>query len=237
MLSVVNHRVEIPGGRVLRESFNLNLGANARTGITGPSGCGKSLMMRQIIGSIKKPIPAIKVTADNVDFLPQSEFLFPWYSPARNYLAWHNASAISEAHLGLAEALNVHEVLSQPYGSLSGGERQRVALWTLMCGKGGLVAIDEPFTALDLERKFQCLELMADWLTTSHSSLLVISHDPDILSFLCDDLLIWPRAVDSQVERIVLNTSRVSDRADYLRRRSQGTYDAAMEALVGLPAG
>ena len=72
---------------------------------------------------------------------------------------------------------------------LSGGQRQRVMIAiALVCSPDILIA-DEPTTALDVTLQLQILELLQDFKKESKMSLILISHDLDLIKKYSDRLV------------------------------------------------
>ncbi|MBA2751020.1 MAG: ABC-F family ATP-binding cassette domain-containing protein [Actinobacteria bacterium] len=75
--------------------------------------------------------------------------------------------------LGLDE-----EALLQEVGSLSGGQRRRLELARLLLAGADVLIMDEPTNHLDAEAK----SFVMNFLRTSRSALLVVSHDIELMS-------------------------------------------------------
>ncbi|MFB9269284.1 ABC transporter ATP-binding protein [Bradyrhizobium erythrophlei] len=72
---------------------------------------------------------------------------------------------------------------------LSGGMRQRVMIAAaLICGPQLLIA-DEPTTALDVTVQAQILELLRDLSETSHTALMLITHDLGVVAETCTRMI------------------------------------------------
>jgi peptide/nickel transport system ATP-binding protein len=72
---------------------------------------------------------------------------------------------------------------------LSGGMRQRVMIAAaLICGPQLLIA-DEPTTALDVTVQAQILELLRDLSESSHTSLMLITHDLGVVAETCTRMI------------------------------------------------
>ncbi len=82
--------------------------------------------------------------------------------------------------LGLDEESLLVEV-----GSLSGGKRRRLELARLLLGGGDLLILDEPTNHLDAEAK----SFVMDFLRTSPSAVLVVSHDIELMNESIDRVL------------------------------------------------
>jgi len=72
---------------------------------------------------------------------------------------------------------------------LSGGEVQRAVLSRIFSLQPKLVVADEPTSMLDVSVQAQVLRLMQDLQKETGVSYLFISHDPDVMSVMCDEVL------------------------------------------------
>jgi len=70
-------------------------------------------------------------------------------------------------------------------GSLSGGQRRRLELARLLLAGGDLLILDEPTNHLDAKAKL----FVMDFLRTSPSAVLVVSHDIELMSESIDRVL------------------------------------------------
>lgn len=73
---------------------------------------------------------------------------------------------------------------------LSGGEVQRAVLSRIFSLKPKLVVADEPTSMLDVSVQAQVLRLMQDLQKETGVAYVFISHDPDVMSIMCDEV-IW----------------------------------------------
>jgi peptide/nickel transport system ATP-binding protein len=72
---------------------------------------------------------------------------------------------------------------------LSGGEIQRAVLARIFSLQPKLVVADEPTSMLDVSVQAQVLRLMQDLQKETGVSYVFISHDPDVMSVMCDQVL------------------------------------------------
>ena len=70
------------------------------------------------------------------------------------------------------------EALLLQVGALSGGQRRRLELARLLLAGGDLLILDEPTNHLDAKAKL----FVMDFLRTSPSAVLVVSHDIELMS-------------------------------------------------------
>jgi ABC-type glutathione transport system ATPase component len=107
----------------------------------------------------------------------------------------------------------------------SGGMRQRIVIAGAVITGPDLLLADEPTTALDPTIQAQVLDLLEELRRSTGSTLLLISHDLDVVAERCDRVLVLAggRLVESGTAAAVA-TSPVSDAGKRLAaaRRRRG---------------
>jgi peptide/nickel transport system ATP-binding protein len=73
---------------------------------------------------------------------------------------------------------------------LSGGEKQRVVIAQAIACRPALIIADEPTTALDPVTQTEILSLLKTLQTKLQMALLLISHDPGVLEYVVDRMLV-----------------------------------------------
>ena len=76
------------------------------------------------------------------------------------------------------------EDYDQPIQALSGGQRTRLALARILLEKHDLLILDEPTNHLDIET----LTWLEDYLRSSISALVIVSHDQYFLDRVCNEV-------------------------------------------------
>ncbi|HET9125211.1 MAG TPA: ABC transporter ATP-binding protein [Solirubrobacteraceae bacterium] len=161
--------------------------------VVGPSGCGKTTLLELICG-LQRPDAGVLRSAPAA-LMPQRDLLLPWLSAVDNAaLALRVRGASRDAaraqvtpwfeRFGLRgfEAARPHE--------LSGGMRQRVSfLRTLLAGKP-VLALDEPFAALDAITRAEMQGWLARILAEATRTVVLVTHDVEEAILLGDRVIV-----------------------------------------------
>jgi len=84
---------------------------------------------------------------------------------------------------------------------LSGGMRQRVFIAMAICLHPPLLLIDEPTTALDPASKQQILQLLRNIHSEYGTTMLIVSHDLEVIERLTDNLMVLLHGSSKKVKR------------------------------------
>jgi ATP-binding cassette subfamily B multidrug efflux pump len=181
-ISVQEATFRYPGNEAIAlDRVSLDVPAGAFIAITGPVGCGKSALARVLLGLYplesgrvlldSAPLEALSPAerAARIGYLPQNPFLFS--STVRDNIQM-TFSEPGQAG-GLDDALQrwvqlaalETDVQEFPRGldtqvgergtRISGGQRQRIALSRAFAVRPGLLVLDDPFSAVDLDTEAQ----------------------------------------------------------------------------------
>jgi len=203
--------------------------------VVGASGCGKSTLLELICG-LQQP-DAGSVAADPAVLMPQRDLLLPWASALDNAalaLRVRGAAAASarEQARPLFERFGLAGFEDARPAALSGGMRQRVAfVRTLLAGKP-VLALDEPFAALDALTRQEMQGWLARALAEEPRTVVLVTHDVEEAVVLADRVVVMSPRPGRAVAELDVGLSRPRQRTDAavvaLRER-------ALEAL-GAPA-
>ncbi len=98
-----------------------------------------------------------------------------------------------EMHHSITELLtelNLPTDILQKYPhQLSGGQRARVCLVRALLVRPKLLILDEPTAMLDDDNTWQMMNMIKDINKSFGVSMLIISHDGDVLAWLCDKVI------------------------------------------------
>jgi NitT/TauT family transport system ATP-binding protein len=199
------------------EGMSLRARAGEIVAVVGPSGCGKSTLLELICG-LQQPDAGSVETAPAA-LMAQRDLLLPWRSAIDNAalslelrgVTREEARAQARPWLdrfGLAEFEDVRP------GQLSGGMRQRVSfLRTLLAGKP-VLALDEPFAALDALTRQEMQGWLAHVLETEPRTVILVTHDVEEAVVLGDRVVVMSQRPGRTVADIEVPLARPRRRTD-----------------------
>lgn len=207
------------------ERLDLEVPAHGVLGLVGPSGCGKSTLLELIAGLREPGAGEIEVDSRRdapgrlarCAFMPQRDLLLPWLSALDNSaLALRNRGqrrgAARERAGRLFERFGLAGFERSRPDELSGGMRQRVAfLRTLVSGKP-LLALDEPFAALDALTRAEMQGWLAGALATDPRTVVLVTHDVEEALYLSDRVAVLSARPARVVEELRAPVPRAPDR-------------------------
>ncbi len=173
------------------------------TVIAGPSGAGKTSFLRGLLGLDQG---RGKVEFDNMlwqgegVFIPVHQRRMAWVSQHDDVFSHltvreNLAFAMRFAAPGglnmqaLTSLFMLDPVLDQNAGALSGGQKQRLILARALLSNPRLLALDEPFGALDAEARHDLLALLHDYCAARALPIVFVSHDFETLTRLANFMI------------------------------------------------
>jgi len=185
-------------------AVNLTIAGGELTLLMGPSGSGKTTllsilgcMLTPSSGTVRvnghptagmKPGELAKLRRDYIGFVFQSYHLFQTLTAIDNVrIALDIRGERSDRSTKKAAEALATVGLASKTGSypreLSGGEQQRVAIARAIVGDPSVILADEPTAALDGENGRAVMSTLARIAKDSARGVLVVTHDPRIVSF------------------------------------------------------
>lgn len=191
-----------PGRDLLFADINLTINKQEKIALVGNNGVGKSTLLKIMTGSL--PVAEGWVKADaRPYYIPQLFGQFNEYSIAQALQIADKLQALNDILEGQVTAENLTLLdddwaieercqeafahwqldgleLTQKMETLSGGQKTKVFLAGLMIHRPAIVLLDEPSNHLDTPGR----ELLYDYIKSTTSTLVVVSHDRTLLNLL-----------------------------------------------------
>ena len=181
---------------------DLTVAAGERIALLGPSGAGKSTLLALFGGLLRPSAGRIHVgdhelsvmSEAQVDAFRAQEVGIVLQGAARNHLPWlsvrgnidfaqrsarRSGRTVPEVD-DLLELLGLTDVADAPLDGLTPGALQLAALAVALASGPGLLLGDEPTSQLDHDARDVVLEAMAEVGRTLGTTIVVVTHDPDV---------------------------------------------------------
>lgn len=205
------------GSRLLFEHFNLTIHPGQRVGLTGANGCGKSSLFDLILGQLQpdagefnrpsqwvlahvaQETPAVETPALDYVLDGDTELRFLQAELAKAEQAGdgtaqgalHARIETIDGYTAPVRAVKLMHGLgftadqeTLPVRAFSGGWRMRLNLAQALMCRSDLLLLDEPTNHLDLD----AVLWLESWLSTYPGTLLLISHDRELLDRVVDHI-------------------------------------------------
>ncbi len=211
----INDLVYRVAGRLLFDRATVAVADGHRVGLVGRNGTGKSTLLRLIrgetaidggsisvgastrVGEVSQDAPGgarsvldtvLEADRERTALLAEAETATDPHRVAEI----HTRLADIGAHAAPARAATIlsglgfdHEAQGRACDTFSGGWRMRVALAQALFAEPDLLLLDEPSNHLDIEARLW----LADYLRTYRYTLLLVSHDRELLNAVCNQII------------------------------------------------
>lgn len=185
-------------------------------GLIGSNGAGKTTLTKCVVGALPSEPGSILIDGTPVTFPGPGaarsagiECVFQTQALVDDLSVVHNIFLGREmcGPLGVMSTRRMHmeaqklftqlgipeDLLDRELRYCSGGERQIVALSKAFYFKARLLFLDEPLTALSIQKKHVVLDLLQRLKAEHRSTIVMISHDLAETYSLCDRFVIMNR--------------------------------------------
>jgi NitT/TauT family transport system ATP-binding protein len=192
-----------PNGPLLvLDNVSFSINAGEFVAVVGPSGCGKSTLLRILAGLDQCSSGRVLVDSaeilrpnDQTGVVFQKPALFPWLNVLANVtfgprLKGLGTAKCRERALHYLKAVGLEGFEGYAVYNLSGGMQHRVALARALIERPKLLAMDEPFGALDAQTRANMQDLLMRIWRVDRSTVLFITHDVDEALTLADRVLV-----------------------------------------------
>jgi len=216
------------------QDINIQVNKGEFVCIIGPSGCGKSTLFNLLVGLEKPDQGKIVLEKEDItgkkgyiSYMPQRSLLFPWRNLMDNVILGAEISGKS-TELARREAgellplFGLDGFAAARPDELSGGMRQRAALLRTVLAHREIMALDEPFGALDaLTRKRMQTWLLKIWQRLG-LTILFITHDIEEAILLADKIYVLSGRPGQIIEEMGVKLARPRDTVnqDFARLKS-----------------
>jgi putative ABC transport system ATP-binding protein len=189
------------------QGIDLDIDPGAVVGIVGPSGSGKTSLLMVLAGLERATSGSVRIDGRELTTLSEDDLarlrraaigiVFQAFHLIPTMTALENVAIPLELAGDLAatdraeaslRAVGLGHRLTHLPGQLSGGEQQRVALARAFAPAPRLLLADEPTGNLDRATGEAVMDLMFALREQRGSTLLLITHDPD-LAHRCGNII------------------------------------------------
>lgn len=184
------------------KNINLNAAQGEFICLIGPSGCGKTTLFNLLVG-LAQPDQGqiilagqeITATRGHIAYMPQKDLLFPWRTIMENLLLGVeiNKGDLKKARTEAERLLPLFglEGFAEKYPEqLSGGMKQRAALLRTVLTHHNILALDEPFGALDALTRSKMQKWILSIQAKLNKTILFITHDIEEAIILADQVIL-----------------------------------------------
>ena len=182
--------------------------------VLGPSGCGKSSTLRMLAGleDITKGEMLFngKVVNDlsprdrNIALAFESYALYPPLTVYENIGFPLLAKGMDKKEIdrkvrGIAEDLELTEVLKRKPGKLSGGQQQRVSLARALVRNPSVLLLDEPLSHMDQRVRVVIRARIRRIHDELHTTTIYVTHDQEEAVALADKIIVMSMGLIQQI--------------------------------------
>ncbi len=199
------------------DGVDLEIQPHQTLGLVGESGCGKSTVARLILRLLDPDDGTVQFDGREITALNERAFkplrkqiqmifqdpyssLNPRMTVAQSICDGVRMAGIRDKSDQRKRIRQLLDMVGMPAASagrypheFSGGQRQRVGIARALSVSPQLILCDEPISALDVSIQAQIINLLKDLQEELGLSYLFISHDLNVVSYICDHVCVMYR--------------------------------------------
>lgn len=159
--------------------------------LLGGNGSGKSTLLRILAGLARPSDGSVSVSATRLGYMAHASMLYDEMSGLENleYAAALYDLPSRDRCVTAMQDVRLDPTLPRLVRDYSQGMRQRLSLARAIIHDPDLVLLDEPFSNVDAASAAQMLDLLGK-LKARHKTLLIVTHQPQLLRTLADRSLV-----------------------------------------------
>ncbi len=207
MIEFENVSYTYPGGPTAVKEVTLKIGKGESIGIVGHSGAGKTTLAKLAAGMLKpsrgrvlidgldtRDIPVSEL-ARRVGYVYQNPEMMLFSSTIRDEVAFalknfgYEGKEVEGRVIQALKSVDLNKPLESSPHTLSFGEKHRLAIACVLALEPEVIILDEPTTGLDYARCVALFNTLTK-LNSQGSSIVVISHDTDLLARFTKRILV-----------------------------------------------
>jgi multiple sugar transport system ATP-binding protein len=203
-----------PNGFVALQPTSMTIADGEFFILVGPSGCGKSTLLNLIVGLEDitegemyvggEPYSGVDPKDRDFAMVFQSYAIYPHMTVRENIAFPLKLKKVPAEELrsrvdGVAEMLELTELLDRKPAQLSGGQRQRVAMGRAVVRDAKAFLMDEPLSNLDAKLRVQMRTEIAELQSRLGVTTVYVTHDQTEALTLGDRVAVMRRGVVQQV--------------------------------------
>ena len=231
------------------QNTNFSVAAGEVFGLIGHSGAGKSTLLR-LINRLEEPsggrieIDGTDVTALDAqglrEFRQQIGMIFQHFNLLSSKTVADNVamplrlkgklskSQIQHKVTELLELVGLSDHAKKYPAQLSGGQKQRVGIARALSTDPKILLCDEATSALDPQTTAQVLQLLADINQQLGLTIVLITHEMDVIRRVCDRVAVMDAGVlveQGQVSDVFLHPQHPTTQRFVQENEDQETFD------------
>ncbi|WP_407391243.1 ABC transporter ATP-binding protein [Methanobrevibacter sp.] len=182
--------------RQILKDVSLSLNSNQIIGLMGDSGSGKSTLCKILSGYITNYSGEVTLDGKKIPdkgFYPV-QLIFQHPEKTMNP-KWKMDKVLNESWSppqDLKDTFGLKDQwLTRWPSELSGGELQRFSILRALNPETKFIIADEISTMLDAVTQVQIWEKLINYAKANNIGILAVSHDPELLEVICDDILLF----------------------------------------------
>lgn len=220
----VEHLTVHRGQYVAVRDVSFELLPGTSTAIVGPNGSGKSTLVQAVLDLMPRHTGQVELFGrslsrlgklrQQIGYVPQNfifDRTFPisvaelvglgWVTSATSQtkspfsFPWQTNPEKQAAIVRALQRVDAYKLKDQAIGTLSGGELKRVLLAYCLVIPRKLLILDEAFAGVDVQGESDFYELLNELKNQENWTVLQVSHDLDMVSRHCDQILCLNQAL------------------------------------------